>query len=51
MNTMTVTVDLKKGEVAYFKIEFKKEDFFKVIEEIAGLTLEKVMNSKLWNVV
>lgn len=51
MNTLTVTVDLNDGSQAFFKIEFKNEDFMKVVDSVDGLTLENVYTNPLWKVI
>lgn len=51
-DTMGVTVEIGKNEVACFTIEFLRADFFTVIEEVSkGLTLESVQNNPLWEIV
>ena len=49
-NTMNITVDTKNNEVAVFTIEFKKDDFMKVVDAIENVTMENVFNNSLWNV-
>lgn len=51
MNTMTVTVDQNEGRQLYFTIEFKNEDFMKVVDSIGELTVKSVYGSKLWKVI
>jgi hypothetical protein len=52
MNNMTITLDTKKaGELAVFKIEFKNEDFMKVVDMIDTVTIGNVFNQSLFTVV
>ncbi len=51
MNTMTVTVDQDNGVQAYFKIEFKNQDFMAVVDSIDNLNMVNVFNNPLWKVI
>lgn len=52
MNNMTITLDTKKaGEQAYFKIEFKHDDFMSVVDMIDTVTIDNVFNQELFKVV
>ena len=49
---MTITLDTNKaGELAVFKIEFKHEDFIRVVDMIDTVTIENVFNQDLFKVV
>ena len=51
-DTMTVTVAMKNGVQAFFKIEFNKSDFFNIVDCLdTELTLESVQNNPLWRIV
>ena len=51
MNTMTITLDAPKGEQAVFKIQFKNEDFLKVVDMVDSVTIGNVFNQELFKVI
>jgi len=51
MSDMTITVPISQGEVAVFKIAFKKSDFMAVIDAVEFATLENISSNPLWTVV
>lgn len=50
MNTLNITIDTDSGKMAVFTIEFKNEDFLKVVDEVEFATLENVYSNPLWTV-
>ena len=52
MTQLTITINVGTGKVAYFKVEFKKENFDRVVNAISNCnTIEDVKNNPLWRVV
>ena len=50
MNTINITIDTNTGEMSVFTIEFKNEDFLKVVDEVEFATLENINSNPLWAV-
>ena len=52
MTQLTITINIGAGKVAYFKVEFKKENFNRIVNELGNCnTIEDVKNNPLWRVV
>lgn len=49
--TMTVTIGMEEGNVAYFKIEFNKSDFISVVASVEDLTIDNIYTNNLWIVI
>ena len=48
---MTITLDIKEGEQAYFKIQFKNSDFMAVVDSLDNVTMKNVFSQKLFTVI